>query len=47
VHQSSLAAMWEARLRESTMTEDYLVLPWQVVQPEAKGEVTPTENIGS
>jgi len=42
-----VAALWEERLRESTLTENYLVLPGQVLQPEAKGGVTPTENIGS
>jgi len=31
-----VAALWEERLRESTLTENYLVLPGQVLQPEAK-----------
>jgi len=30
-----------------TLTKNYLVLPRQVLQPEDKGGVTPTENIGS
>ena len=42
-----VAALWEETLRESTLTENYLVLPGQVLQPEAKGGVTPTENLGS
>ena len=35
-----MAALWKVRLRESTLTENYLVLPGQVLQPEAKGGVT-------
>jgi len=42
-----VAALWEERLRESTLPENYLVLPGQVLQPEAKCGVTPTENIES
>ena len=42
-----MAALLKERLRESTLTENYLVLPGQVLQPEAKGGVTPTENLGS
>jgi len=33
--------------KESTLAENYRVLPGQVFQPEAKGRVTPTENLGS
>jgi len=36
-----VAALLKERLRESTQTENYLVLPGQVLQPEAKGGVTP------
>ena len=39
-----MVALLKERLRESTLTENYLVLPGQVLQPEAKGGVTPTEN---
>ena len=35
------------KAKESTLTENYLVLPGQVLQPQAKGGVTPTENLGS
>jgi len=42
-----VAALWEERLRESTLPENYIVLPGQVLQPEAKGGVTPTENLES
>ena len=41
------AALSKERLRESTLTENYLVLPGQVLQPEAKAVVTPTENLES
>ena len=44
---NSAAALLKERLRESTLTENYLVLPGQVLQPEAKGGVTLTENIES
>jgi len=37
----------EERLRKNTLTENYLVLPRHVLQPEAKGRVTPTENLES
>ena len=42
-----MAALWKERLRESTLTENYLVLSRQVLQPEAKCGVTPTENLES
>jgi len=42
-----VAAFLKERLRESTLTENYLVLPEQVLQPEAKGGVTPTKNLES
>jgi len=42
-----VAVVWKERLRESTLTENYIVLPGQVLKPEAKGGVTPTENIES
>jgi len=44
---NSAAALWKERLGESTLTENYLVLPGQVLQPEARGGVTPTENLES
>jgi len=42
-----VAALLKERLRESTLTENYIVLPGQVLQTEAKGGVTPTENVES
>ena len=36
-----MAALLKERLRESTLTENYLVLPGQVLQPEAKGGGNP------
>ena len=42
-----VAALLKERLRECTLTENYLVLPGQVLQPEAKDGVTPTENLES
>ena len=42
-----VAALLKKRLRESTLTGNYLVLPGLVLQPEAKGGVTPTENLES
>ena len=36
-----MAALLKERLRESTLTENLLVLPGQVLQPEAKGGGNP------
>jgi len=44
---NSAAALLKERLRESTLTENYLVLPGQVLQPEATDGVTLTENLES
>jgi len=42
-----VAALLKERLKESTLTENYLVLSVHVLQPEAKDGVTPTENLES
>ena len=37
----------EGKAKGKYPAENYLVLPGQVLQPEAKGVVTPTENLES
>ena len=43
---NSAAALWLPCWKKG-LTENYLVLPGQVLQPETKGGVTPTENLES